>query len=358
MSPTWPTRRWTGEEASAVSVGYVYHPIFLEHDTGDHPENSSRLVAIMDNLGQVGLLRRLTAIAAERATFEDVARIHAPALFEHVRHVAERGGGSLDLDTVVCAQSFEAALYAAGGTIAATRAVLDAEVESAYALVRPPGHHATRTRAMGFCLFNNVALSAAWALDSGRASRIAIIDFDVHHGNGTAEAFDADPRVLYVSLHQYPLYPGTGHWREKGSGAGEGTCLNIPLPPGTGDKGYRQAFQRLVEPAVRRFSPGLILVSAGYDGHWADPLSWMLVSISGYRHMVDSLVSLARELCQGRLVVVLEGGYHLAALSHGSATTFAAMLDEPYDDCLGASQGQEQPIDRLLATIAHWHGIE
>ena len=341
-----------------MSVGYVYHPIFLEHDTGAHPENSSRLLAIMDNLSEVGLLEDLTPIEPERATLEDVARVHSPALFEQIRQLAQRGGGNLDSDTVVTARSFEAALYAAGGTISATQAVLDREVESAYALVRPPGHHATRTRAMGFCLFNNVALGAAWAFGSGRVSRIAIVDFDVHHGNGTAEVFDGDPRVLYVSLHQYPLYPGSGHWREKGCGDGLGTCLNIPLPPGTGDIGYGQAFQRLVEPAVRRFAPELILVSAGYDGHWADPLSRMLLSTSGYRRMADSLVGLARGLCDGRLVMALEGGYDLAALSHGTATTLAAMLGQPYEDRLGPSPWPERPIGRLLQTIAHWHGIE
>jgi len=341
-----------------VPVGYVYQPIFLEHDTGAHPESGSRLLAIMDNLDQVGLLKRLRAIEAERATFRDVARIHLPALFEEIRQMAERGGGNLDLDTAVGPLSFEAALYAAGGTIAATRAVLNGDVESAFALVRPPGHHATRNRAMGFCLFNNLAISVAWALDRGQLSHIAIVDFDVHHGNGTQEAFAADPRVLYVSLHQYPFYPGTGHWRERGYGPGEGTCLNIPLPPGTGDKGYAQAFQQLVEPAVRRFAPEMILVSAGYDAHWADPLSHMLLSVSGYRRMADSLVELARELCEGRLVMVLEGGYDLPALSHGSATTLAAMLNQPYKDPLGPSPLPEQPVKKLLSTIAHWHKID
>jgi len=345
-------------ESHRTMAGYVYDPIFLQHDTGPHPENGSRLVAIMDNLRQVGLAQRLSRIEAERATIEDVTRVHSPTLVERVRNIAKGGGGSLDLDTVVSSSSFEAALYAVGGTIAATRAVLDREAQSAYALVRPPGHHATRKRAMGFCLFNNIALAAAWALDSGRVSRVAIVDFDVHHGNGTAEAFEADLRVLYVSLHQYPFYPGSGRWREKGSGPGEGTCLNIPLPPGVGDKGYAQAFRRLVEPAVRRFGPELILASAGYDGHWADPLAWMLLSISGYRQMADSLVGLAHELCGGRLVVALEGGYHLPALAHGVATTLSAMIDEPYEDPLGPAQEPERPVDELLATIAHWHGLK
>jgi len=341
-----------------MAVGYVYDPIYLEHNTGAHQESSSRLEAIIDNLQRSGIIRRLEPIPPERAGREDVLRVHAPAHLDRIRRLARRGGGHLDPDTVIGPRSLEAALWAAGGTIAAVRAVLDGEVQCAYALVRPPGHHATRTRAMGFCLLNNIAIAAAWALDSGRISRIAIVDLDVHHGNGTADAFGSDPRVLYVSLHQYPFYPGTGHWREKGSGPGEGTCLNIPLPAGTGDQGYGLAFRRLVEPAVRRFAPELILVSAGYDGHWADPLAWMLLSISGYRQMADSLVALARELCRGRLVAVLEGGYHPEALAHGVATTLCAMLDQPYDDPLGPARETEQSVDELLAAIARWHGID
>jgi len=211
---------------------------------------------------------------------------------------------------------------------------------------------------MGFCLFNNLALAAAWALAGGELSRVAIVDFDVHHGNGTTDTFERDPRVLYVSMHQYPFYPGTGHWREIGTGAGEGTCLNIPLPANTGDVGYREAFRRLVEPAVRRFGPELLLVSAGYDAHWADPLSWMLLSLSGYRRVANSLVSLAQELCEGRLVVALEGGYDLTVLAHGVATTFCAMLGLPSRDHLGPAGEPEPSVEGLLGKIARWHGLE
>ena len=231
-------------------------------------------------------------------------------------------------------------------------------MEGAYALVRPPGHHATPTRAMGFCLFNNVAIASAWALSARPALRIAIVDFDVHHGNGTEEAFREDPRVLYVSLHQYPFYPGTGHWRQKGAGDGDGTCLNIPLPPQTGDSGYMQAFTRLVEPAVRRFSPEVILVSAGYDAHWADPYAWMLLSLSGYRNIADSLVKLSHELCGAGPVFALEGGYDLSVLSHGVATTFSAMLALPYEDPMGPAREPEPGVESLLGKIARWHGLE
>jgi acetoin utilization deacetylase AcuC-like enzyme len=241
--------------------------------------------------------------------------------------------------------------------MAATEAVLEGRVDSAYALVRPPGHHATAQRSMGFCLFNNVAVAAAWALETQGLQRVAIVDFDLHHGNGTADIFAADPRVLYVSTHQYPFYPGTGHWRERGQGAGQGTELNIPLPAGVGDDGYAMAYERLALPLLRRFRPELMLVSAGYDAHWADPLAWMLLSIDGYRRIVELLLGAARELCPGRLVFCLEGGYHSDALSHGVATTFAALLDRPYADPLGPANEPEEEVEARLEEIAHYHEL-
>jgi acetoin utilization deacetylase AcuC-like enzyme len=340
-----------------MTVGYVYHPIYLEHDTGNDPESTQRLVAITDHLQQCGLWAQLHALAATPATPRDIARVHDPALLRRLRAQAESGGGLVDADTVVSPRSYDAALYAAGGAINATRAVLAGEVQSAFALVRPPGHHATHNEAMGFCLLNNIALAASWALAEGGISRLAIVDYDVHHGNGTAEAFADDPNVLFVSLHQYPFYPGTGHWREKGGEAAEGNTLNISLPAYTGDRGYRQAFQRLVEPALRRFQPQLILASAGYDTHWSDPLAWMLVSVSTYHIIATTLARLADELCGGRLVLTLEGGYSLTALAHGAAATFAALLGQPYPDPLGPAQEPERPVQELLQAIARYHGL-
>ncbi|MBN1400700.1 MAG: histone deacetylase [Anaerolineae bacterium] len=340
-----------------MPVGYVFDSIYLEHDTGDHPENAKRLRATMNHLINTGLIHKLVGIRAEPATLEDLERIHTPAHIENIRRLASGGMNYIELDTVVSTHSYEAAVYAAGGTIAATKAVLSDQVESAYALVRPPGHHAVRTQAMGFCLFNNIAIAAAWALAQGGVSRVAIIDFDVHHGNGVQAAFETRPDVLYVSTHQHPFYPGTGFWREEGIGAGKGTCLNIPLPPETGDLGYRQAFRRLIEPKVRRFQPDLILVSAGYDAHWADPLAWMLLSLGGYRQIADSIVGLARELCGGRMVVTLEGGYELAVLAFGVEATFTAMLGLPFEDRLGPANEPETNVEALLARIAQWHGL-
>jgi acetoin utilization deacetylase AcuC-like enzyme len=330
----------------------------MEHGTLDHPENAKRLGAIIRHLSNTGLLDALTRIPAEPAAIADIERIHTIEHIRNMERLASQGTSYIELDTVISERSYQAALYAAGGTIAATRAVLQGEVESAYALVRPPGHHAVRKQAMGFCLFNNVAIAAAWALTQPGIERVAIVDFDVHHGNGVQEAFEADPHVLYVSTHQDRFYPGTGDWREKGIGAGEGTLLNIPLPAETGDRGYAQAFRRLVEPMVRRFQPQLILVSAGYDAHWADPLAWMMLSLTGYRRIADALVGLARELCGGRLVVTLEGGYELNVLAHGVASTFTAMLELPFEDVYGPDDRQETNVEALIARFAQLHNLD
>ena len=338
--------------------GYVYDDVYLQHETGNHPENASRLRGIMAHLSAIGLLDRLTHIPTHPATLDDVHRVHTPRMVERIRALAERGGGALDADTVLGPRSYDVALQAAGGTLAATRAVLEGEVQSAYALVRPPGHHATPSRSMGFCLLNNVAIAAAWALASGRVSRVAVVDYDLHHGNGTAEIFHGDPRVLYISTHQHPFYPYTGDWRDTGSGRGKGTCLNIALPAGVGDEGYAEATQRLIIPKLRRFGPDLLLASVGYDAHWADPLAWMLLSISGYRRIADALVTEARELCGGRLVFCLEGGYHPEALAYGVATTLCAMLDRHYDDPLGAAHEPEAPVSERIEAIARLHQLD
>ena len=341
-----------------MPVGIVYDAIYLEHDTGDHPENAQRLEAVASYLRTSGVWDRLVQVQAKPASVDDLRRVHTMHLIDTVQRIAKAGGGAVDYDTVIGPRSYEVARSAAGGVIAAVDATLAGRVSSAYALVRPPGHHATAARAMGFCLFNNVAVAARWALEVAGVERLAIVDIDVHHGNGTAEAFASDPSVLYVSLHQYPLFPGTGHWREIGSGAGEGTVLNVPLPPHTGDVGYRQAFERLVVPAVRRFAPELLLVSIGYDAHWADPLSWMLLSLSGYRAMMDDLTALARALCRGRIVVALEGGYDATVLAHGVRGTLASLMDEDGDDPLGPAREPETDVNPLIDAIAKLHRLE
>jgi len=340
-----------------MSVGYVYHPIYLQHITGNHPESPARLMAIMSHLREAGLLDHLVEIPAIPATIDDVARVHSEQMIALVENLSARGGGRIDLDTLVSRRSFEAALYAAGGTINAVQACLEGRVESCFALVRPPGHHATPRQSMGFCLFNNVAIAARWAREVAGLQRVCIVDFDVHHGNGTDDVFDTDQSVFYVSLHQYPLYPGTGDWRRPTHVRGPYNNLNIPLPSDTGDEGYRRVFSELVEPAIRRFRPDLILVSAGYDAHWSDPLATLQVTLGTYRYISESLLSLSRELCPGRLVFTLEGGYDLDVLAHGVGTTFAALLGLESDDPFGSARHPEAQVDMLIGRLAAWHMI-
>ena len=350
-----------------MTVGYAYDPAFGDgpvaaHDTGDHPESGQRLQVVLEHLAECGLLELLQPLPVARAAPRDLARVHTTAMIDRVRDLAEGGGGFIDLDTVVSRGSYDAACLAAGAAISVCRAVLDGQVESAYALVRPPGHHATRQRSMGFCLFNNVAVAAAWALEQGRLSRVAIVDYDVHNGNGTQDIVGADPRVLYVSLHQYPVYPGTGHWREDGRAEGgdgtvASTCINVPLPPNTGDRGFVRAMQSIAIPALARFRPELILVSSGYDGHWVDPLAWMLLSTEGYCRLARLLLDAAQELCAGRIAFVLEGGYHPRALAYSVAGTISELLGRSYEDPLGPSREPEADVEIVLQRIAHWHGL-
>ncbi len=309
-----------------MKVGLVYDPVYLKHDTGQHVENAGRLEAIISCLEQTGFNQQLMLIKPRAASVEEISLVHQEQYISHIQDVAQKGGGWLDADTIMSPDSYEAAIYAAGGGIRATEAVMNGEADSTFALVRPPGHHAISDRAMGFCLFNNVAIAAKYTLLKYRLERILIIDFDVHHGNGTQATFYDDPRVLYISTHQYPLYPGTGSIEEAGSGAGEGTTINIPLSAGCGDAEYQQVFEQIVAPAARRFNPQFILVSAGYDLHWADSISLMQVSTTGFAQMVRVIKGLANDLCRGRLVFCLEGGYHLQALSYSVKATFDVLL--------------------------------
>jgi len=343
-----------------MKAGFVYDPVYLEHDTGQHVENSQRLEAIISHLNETGLKRQLTSIKPRAASTEELSLVHHKQHISHIQDVARKGGGWLDADTVMSPDSYEAALYAAGGAISATEAVMNGEVNSAFAMVRPPGHHATSTRAMGFCLFNNVAIAAKYALSKYKLERVLIIDFDVHHGNGTQEAFYDNPQVLYISTHEYPFYPGTGSIEETGSGAAKGTTINIPLPGGCGDDEYLQAFEQIVAPAAKRFNPQLILVSAGYDPHWADGLALMQVSVTGFAQMVKIIKGLADELCNGHIVLSLEGGYNLNALAASIKATFDVLLgNSTIEDPLGQPQrGFAVPdIAPLIKKIREIHAL-
>lgn len=328
-----------------MSVGYIYDPVYLKHDdpAGGHPENSRRLTATMELLQASKLLDKLVALSPRDATHAELARVHSEEHIELIQGTADSRSSWLGADTYACHESYRAALRAAGGVIRGVDAVLDGEVNYAYALVRPPGHHATHDQPMGFCLFNNVAVATFHALESCGLERVLIADFDVHHGNGTQDTFYSDRRVVYFSTHQYPHYPGTGASNERGLGKGLGTTVNFPLSAYAGDSEYLDVYRNKFIPAAKQFKPQLILVSAGYDAHWADQLSAMQMTVHGYAQLAGLLKEAADELCQGRLVFALEGGYNLQALSHSIRATFEVLLGLPVSpDPLGEPRGVSQ----------------
>jgi acetoin utilization deacetylase AcuC-like enzyme len=343
-----------------VKVGLIYDPIYLTHDTGNHPENAGRLKAIISHLEQTGLMEKLTPLQPRPASGNELLLVHSEEHISRIRHQVEAGGSFLDMDTPISSGSYQAALHAAGGVLSATQAVMNKEVASAFALVRPPGHHASREQARGFCLFNNVAIAARYVLTECGLNRIAIIDFDVHHGNGTQEIFYGEPRVLYLSTHQYPFYPGSGHIAETGCGKAAGSKVNMPLPAGCGDAEYRQVFREVVVPLVGHFNPELILVSAGYDAHWADGLAMMQMTVSGLAEITRDIKRLADDLCPGRLVFTLEGGYELKALAASVHASLDILLgNSSTGDPLGASpQNPAAPdISRLIERLKQQHAL-
>jgi acetoin utilization deacetylase AcuC-like enzyme len=341
-----------------MATGYVFDEIFTKHDFPGHPESAERLFTIIDYLSKSNILPSLTHIPSRPATREELMRCHHPRHIGRVEEVSRRGGGMLDADTYTNSFSYEAAVHAAGGLIDLTRAVLDGILSNGFALVRPPGHHATPVRAMGFCLFSTVAVAARAARFDKGVERVAVVDFDVHHGNGTQDVLIADPAVLFVSSHQYPFYPGTGAIDEIGQGEAKGTTVNIPLHLGVGDEGFKRLYGELVFPILRRFQPELILVSAGFDAHWDDPLANIGLSLTGYHWLGQSLIELAAELCQGRIVFTLEGGYNLEVLARGVGNVFRVLLGDPTcDDPLGSSPWAEPDVSQLLAALKRIHNV-
>jgi acetoin utilization deacetylase AcuC-like enzyme len=301
---------------------YLHHPSSLEHDTGPHPERADRIVAIERELASRGWLgyERAEAPAVPREVLEAV---HPRAYVEEIERVSAEGGGMLDLDTVASPGSFEAALHAAGGPVHAVDALLDGNAGPAFCALRPPGHHAEPARAMGFCLFNNVAVAARFALDAYGVERVLVLDWDVHHGNGTNDIFYATDQVLYASIHESPLYPGTGALSDSGAGEGEGFTVNLPVPGGSGHEEWLALVQHVVAPVARAYSPGLLFVSAGFDAHRDDPLATCELTEDTYAAMAATMRTLAEELGVP-LVIVLEGGYDLDALARSVAATMEA----------------------------------
>ena len=343
-----------------MSVGLIYHPIYMEHDTGLHCETAQRLITVTGYLKNTGTLEKLISLKPQAATVEQIARVHTPSYISGVESFVKRGGGYLDGDTVASPASYEAAIYAAGGSISAVDAVMSGDVTYAFALVRPPGHHAVRDAAMGFCIFNNVAIAARDAIAKHNLERVLIVDFDVHHGNGTQDAFYSESSVLYFSTHQYPFYPGSGGVDEIGSGEGEGYTVNVPMPGGCGDAEYMCAFEEVLVPVAKRYKPQLILVSAGYDAHWADSIASMQVTTTGYARMAAILKDLADELCGSKLVFALEGGYNVEALAESVDATINVLLGSPKTyDTLGKPRRSWSPpdTDELFRSIKATHNL-
>jgi len=298
------------------SAGIVLDPRFLLHRTTDgHPESHRRLQAVYSMLEDPELRNHLTTIPSREADIQEILLVHDP---EHLKRIAATAGKcmtALTADTQACAQSYETALLAVGGLLEAICWAHAEKGRRAFALVRPPGHHAEKSRAMGYCLFNNVAIGAAYARTRLGCRRVLIVDWDVHHGNGTQHIFERDPSVLFFSIHQYPHFPGTGSYTEVGLSPAEGATVNIPLPGGYGDAEYAGLFEHFLKPMALEFGPEMILVSAGFDNHSDDTMGAMKLSPNGFAAMTRTLMDIAESCCDGKLVLVLEGGYHAGALS-------------------------------------------
>jgi len=329
---------------------FLEHPSSLAHDTGSHPEQPARITAIQRELDQRGWLgfSRQSSPAVDGGVLRAV---HPSDYVAKIEALAARGGGQLDLDTVMSAGSFEAAEHAAGGAVRLAEMLIGGEATTGFSAHRPPGHHASAAHAMGFCLFNNVAVAAQHALDALGARRVMILDWDVHHGNGTNDIFRATDAVLFVSLHQWPLYPGTGPLTDIGSGPGTGFTVNLPVPPGAGDSLYLSLVEHVAVPLVGLFEPRLVLISAGYDAHRDDPLASCRLTESGYAAMTRSI----RHACTAvgaPIGCVLEGGYALGPLARSVAATLEALTTE----VLGGSPDVEcAPLARAAREqLAPW----
>ena len=305
----------------------IYDEVFLKHETGAHPENKDRVRHTFEALRVTPVFESLMRLKPEEVSKDDLLLVHRREYVDLLSGLPEGDYAALDPDTMFGPGSLEAAYHAAGAVTAAVKAVTDATCGAAFCMVRPPGHHALSGRAMGFCIFNNIAVGAAYAMERCGHGRVAIIDFDVHHGNGTQDAFYTDERVLFASLHQYPFYPGTGGAHETGSGKGTGKTLNIPLPGGSTEEAYLAAFADRIVPAVLEHEPSLIMVSAGFDAHAADPIGGMGLRSESYAKMTRIIREIADKCCSGKLVSVLEGGYNLDALAASVIAHVSALSD-------------------------------
>lgn len=328
-------------------TGIVKDERYLGHEAdGYHPESPERLRVIYKMLQDDDMRRKFLEITPRPATTEELELVHTPRYIQTVASTAGHRLVMLDPDTYACAQSFEIAKLAAGGVLVAVDKVMAQEIQNAFAFIRPPGHHAEANRAMGFCLFNNVAIAANYCIKKYKLQRIFIIDWDLHHGNGTQHSFYERADVLYFSTHQFPYYPGTGYLTEIGNGQGKGFTVNVPLPPGPGDGEYSLIFEEILEPIAREYQPEIVFVSAGFDIYYQDPLGGMQVTPSGFAHLCRIILDFARDTCAGRVVFVLEGGYHLQGLRDSTKEVLKAMRGEILQE--GRDEKMRQIVDHKL----------
>ena len=340
-------------------TGVVKDPIFMEHRPGDyHPESPERLEVLYDMLEDPDLQGTFQVLAPRLAQREDLARVHDGRYIDRVASTAGRPRVSLDPDTQTSPRSYEAAVLAAGGCLEAVDRIFSGEIQNGIAMIRPPGHHAETARAMGFCLFNNVAVAARYAQATHGISRVMIVDWDLHHGNGTQGTFYDDPTVLYASTHQYPYYPGSGAFQEVGRGQGEGYTLNIPLSVGHGDAEFVGIYRRIIAQVGRAFRPELLIVSAGFDIYHGDPLGGMAVTPEGFGLLTRILVEMAEETCGGKVLVALEGGYNLEGLRDGGKAVLQELSGKsPIDLDLAHLEVQSKSrVDALLRRVQEAHG--
>lgn len=339
-----------------MSVAITGNQVHALHDNVRHIERALRLETIMERVAEAGLLDQLISFPSGLASEQQILAVHDAALWQRVSETARSERGKIDGDTYTTAGSFEAALGSAGATIGAVDAVLGGHARYGFALTRPPGHHATPSTAMGFCLFNNVAIAARHAQSQYGVSRVAIVDFDVHHGNGTQDCFYQDEQVFFCSTHAWPLYPGSGKTRECGRDAGFGRTLNVSLPHATGDLGFLAAYDQLIFPALQAFKPELLLVSAGYDAHWTDPVGKLAVTVSGFAELTRRLKLFADEVCAGNLVMVLEGGYNIDALAHSVLASIKVLLGQDAGkDVLGVPPHSFDDLAELFDAVREVH---
>lgn len=343
-----------------MSTSYVTHPRYVEHDIALQPEHAGRIRAVWRAIEQAGLLPRLNLVEAPFLDEEAILDVHTQDYIKLLRTLETFDHSvRLDADTYANPVSYDIARYSAGGVVKAVDLVLRGEADNVLAAVRPPGHHAVAHRAMGFCLLANVALAARHAQRQFQVERILIVDYDVHHGNGTEAIFYNDPGVLFISTHQEGIYPGTGAVRDVGRGAGVGYTINIPMPAGCGDASYLRVFDEIVIPAARRYQPQLVLVSAGFDAHWTDPLAWMRLTLDGYATLAKKVYDVAQECCDGKIAYVMEGGYNLDALANGMANLARLLVGDSTSDSIGepTDRHSEPDISRRIAEVRQVHAL-